>query len=1448
MTMRRARTLVAAALAAWGGLALLAPPARADHAMNRSCLDCHSLRSANVKVGTRNLKLARFSVNLYNNYWYCGTSFTPGNPVDCAYCHGDADVGLEIGTRSAERLTLPASGASAHPVDVAGATISWGAKRIRCNDCHGGDVNGGGTLSDLTPWDTCSKGATSGYPNHQADSGVTFALGTNRRIDKNGQDGVHLGRPSVGATPGENWRYGQRNIVESGTFPTPLGIDWSAALTGTNKPLCLRCHDGTRAATRENVQASYDRAGGGHNLTGVGLGALDGRKLPCYDCHDPHASQNSMLIIDGEANPAPWANPYQTTYTRVADAPTKLFNARTRPANDRVVCYGCHQGYLYDLDGPGPGTGVAVENVGTAFSPVFSFHKAAHTGISTAGNCLQQNGGCHQGPHAVDTFACLDCHSKAVTDAIALTGVTVNARLLAVNQADSEFGHIGRVGVTVNGGTANFIRSAHSIPYGGGDLKQAANNGCLHCHDTRSLTELPGTRAWILKDADGNGVERTRPLTLAIDSRTGTSSLDQYNRFCLSCHDGAGVAFTQAAGYLFSDGAAGVTAFPAATLPSSPLTPPKVNNPTSVASWTTGYYFRSGHGRGTSGTTAGTYPRGPGDTKTNAGAAVPCLECHLYHGSTAPKLLPGWRETQDGRGRVVKGATYSPESVGTKLAMGGGGTSGRPSTVIDYTDYTAAATNSRLPTSPDQFLSRYYSDYRGTTPWSTHLDGSTITSADLPNGTKTYFGTSGDLLANTRNAGRSMNPGQTAANATWVGFCNMCHLANDNAQNWGVKSGADGTYGLAYTHQGIYGALDADGKELKSQKNFAKDCVECHDPHGSGRGTAGDTADENILMIRRKIKHALTTDGVADATSHWSAVAFKSRTGTDSFDELDSGAGANNDDLCAVCHILDNSAVTPANADVPGVKFHYRALAAPNHQEDKNCTTCHNPDKTKWATASGNRRWVKFDLQNLCTGCHGLPPLAPCDVATDPANELPENYPGGGGAHKKHVDFLRARVGVAAGAFDDRLCTPCHGPSPGSAGWHLESGNPAAWTWPGVTAQRLVDLVDGAGNWGASGRYHGGASGTAQEVRVTANAKGGEPQRCANFACHGPGAARWELDLGASDPFSRPTVSGALRWDQPCIDGGGTSQRKKDAGRANACAGCHAWEPGAPATSIVVGGTPGYTSALGAQGATANYFGTLSGYARGGHGDPKIQTEDPAPGASERPDSLGTVPLGCAECHDDTVAHFPEPAAPGNLHRLRNPTIEDNAHTKGATIASGSLCSFCHLAVNYPGRHHPSYFGPTVSNPTPHAIVPAPTQEVLQPLVSGTNWSEVPLGSGHYEQDHYGVTTVTDTWSLRGNPDRGRDWWAGSPGTNRSPPARPVFYGEGQSAAPKANLPLEHVVYGTGSSNRVMCVTCHNPHGTDLYTHDFGGVGRTIPDNNMLRLRDSDNTLCNACH
>ncbi len=500
-------------------------------------------------------------------------------------------------------------------------------------------------------------------------------------------------------------------------------------------------------------------------------------------------------------------------------------------------------------------------------------------------------------------------------------------------------------------------------------------------------------------------------------------------------------------------------------------------------------------------------------------------------------------------------------------------------------------------------------------------------------------------------------------------------------------------------------------------------------------------------------------------------------------------------------------------------------------------------------SAHAARRMLGFGLRGTCTGCHGLPPVSSCDetaaFAASPSLARSENYPGGGGAHWVHVQFLRDKLGLGAepDKYDERLCTPCHGLNPGLAlTWHLESGTPPGWTWPTASGlwQEDVDIIDATGNFGGLAQYDGG--GTLRDVLTTVSAKGGEPQACVNLNCHGPGATTKSLDVTAGDPYAVALADpGALWWDQTCFDDGTPppTAAQQAAGRDNACAGCHASRgAGAsqPATRIQVGTYDSDLPDALPQGATAHYFGTVSGYSRGGHGDPEIQNEDPGVDSATSPPAPAgqeVTPLPCTACHDDDPAnHFP---AAGDIHRLGGATIESAAH------ATTEVCNSCHPPADYPGEHHPSYRGPVGDPPVVSDIIPAFGQEVY---TAPTTWSEGAPPVGHYEQDGYRATNRS------GNPDYFVDWWGGTPGNgNQDPPPTP---------APLAVLPLERFVLDTGTSDITMCTTCHNPHGTDLYVFDNDqdcdpvtpGIQpcTEISDNNMLRLRDSDTTLCTACH
>ena len=458
-----------------------------------------------------------------------------------------------------------------------------------------------------------------------------------------------------------------------------------------------------------------------------------------------------------------------------------------------------------------------------------------------------------------------------------------------------------------------------------------------------------------------------------------------------------------------------------------------------------------------------------------------------------------------------------------------------------------------------------------------------------------------------------------------------------------------------------------------------------------------------------------------------------------------------------------------------------------------------------------------------CNGCHGFPPVNPTDVPllgisgvtncaeldASSSDYRCENYAGGGGPHFRHVSALKAKLANSVDPIE--ICGPCHGDGAGTTNHNGSNNGPGAWP---ITARASLNIrVRATGNsWDGmtadprSATYGGGAVNVAG-TSPPGNAVDATDSRCGGVDCHG------NPDPGDADEI--------LSWNLDVADDPGDAEDGLNKSRT--CEGCHDETPSEWRVYDLGGGSAVYTGS--APNAAVNYYGPWSGYSRGGHGDAEIQNEDPGVDS----DPSHATPIDCTACHSDAAAHFPEAAA--NLHRLVVVTLEDTSHS------SSGLCNSCHNGSSYTGsgdNHHPSLRG-TSANAGRDIVVNAASQEVRQ---LPTSWDEVPAGSGHYEQDGYSAQNVT------GNTDFEVDWWGGSRpppvDANQSPPPQPT---------PFAVLPLlQFVGNQSGLNNAVMCVTCHNPHGTDLYVFDPGGIGGSIPDNNMLRLRDEDNTLCNACH
>jgi predicted CxxxxCH...CXXCH cytochrome family protein len=600
----------------------------------------------------------------------------------------------------------------------------------------------------------------------------------------------------------------------------------------------------------------------------------------------------------------------------------------------------------------------------------------------------------------------------------------------------------------------------------------------------------------------------------------------------------------------------------------------------------------------------------------------------------------------------------------------------------------------------------------------------------------------------------------------------LCHSCHDGS----------GTGGRAQTRVSTHGNRSTTMSYGAKRSAFELNCVECHDVHGS----------TNSYMV-----NAVNTDGPLVPVRYYGGVENLTAFlfgGTVSFtasnpggpDYASSTAG-DTSKICQTCHTT--------------TAFYRRTLGAGGHP-NTDCIVCHKHDYDDNFAANSQDGFMPAG----CSGCHGYPPVRPGEVGGN-ADYVAENYTGGGGFHKAHVEALKLKLG---GSTDSReICGPCHGDGAGSQN-HATSGfGPGTWTTAGRAAVNIRAKAAGQNSWDgmagdpASATYGGNAV-NAVGTTPAASAMTEANSRCVGVDCHG-----------------NPTAAENLNWFTAIADGPGASD---GLAKSQACKGCHDETP-AQWRVYNAGGTLQYTG--NARNAAVAYYGTLSGYSRGGHGDANIRSATDPSFVDSAPSQA--TPIDCTACHSNGAAHFP--AGAGDVNRLGGVAIQTN---------TGGLCNTCHPFADYPTNHHPSFYGSTLSNPANHNIVAATGQEIH---TNPSSWSAVPPGGDHYEQNGYSA----QLWTT--NVDGFINWWGGNYGNaNQDPPPKPVFYGETGTASPKASLPLARYIGNQVNSDQVMCTTCHNPHGTDLYTYDPMGNHQQVPDNNMLRLRDADNTLCNACH
>jgi predicted CxxxxCH...CXXCH cytochrome family protein len=307
------------------------------------------------------------------------------------------------------------------------------------------------------------------------------------------------------------------------------------------------------------------------------------------------------------------------------------------------------------------------------------------------------------------------------------------------------------------------------------------------------------------------------------------------------------------------------------------------------------------------------------------------------------------------------------------------------------------------------------------------------------------------------------------------GNCLKCH-----ATTGGTGVDPDGA-GTTYANKTAAKKVDKyhNGNKHSASLTGGQFCWDCHDPHGDRTAAGGP-----IAMVHLKPFAASDV-----ATGAPTAVAGTSVLFTDRINPSDFGkTSAPYNGVCNVCH-------TYKAAD-PNKMVHYTATSSDSHNSATICTQCHKHSADTVFNGDAYKG-------GGCNGCH--------DYDTRVAFNWGDGFTGqaveGLGAHKKHIDHIKARFSVTLDPNADsfgtgaaaQVCGTCH---TNTVGEHTTGGG-----------TRLVNFGDGTYKEGGAAGFSflfdpaatTGLPATLPRPQyngVVGNSSNVNPKSCSAVGCH----------------------------------------------------------------------------------------------------------------------------------------------------------------------------------------------------------------------------------------------------------------------------------------------------------------------------------------------------------